>query len=77
MAQQADYALGKLTHQQVQKYAIRPKKTWRRQVEENVKRIGLEVEEGAYRTRWREGVRAIAEEMRCIRLPSVTREKPD
>ena len=55
----------------------RPKLTWRRQVEESVKKVGLKIEEAGDRTRWREGVRAIAEEMRCIRPPSGTRRKPD
>ena len=55
----------------------RPKITWRRQVEENVKKVGLKIEEAADRTKWREGVRAIAERMRCIRPSSVTREKLD
>ena len=39
----------------------RPKMTWRRQVEESVKEVGLKIEEAADRTRRREGVRAIAE----------------
>ena len=55
----------------------RPKITWKRQVEESVKKVGLKIEEAADRTRWREGVRAIAEGMRCIRPPSVTRKKPN
>ena len=55
----------------------RPKMTWRRQVEESVKKVGLKIEEAGNRTRWREGVGAIAEGMRCIRPPSVTRTKPD
>ena len=55
----------------------RPKMTWRRQLEESVKKVGLKIEEAADRTRWREGVRAIAEGMRCIRPPSITRKKPD
>ena len=38
----------------------RPKMTWKRQVEEGVKKVGLKIEEAADRTRWREGVRAIA-----------------
>ena len=54
----------------------RPKMTWKRQVEESVKKVGLKIEEAADRTRWREGVRAITEGMRCIRPPSVTRKKP-
>ena len=55
----------------------RPKMTWRRQVEESVKKIGLKIEKAGDRTRWREGVRAIAEGMRCIRPPSMTRKEPD
>ena len=55
----------------------RPKITWRRQVEERVKKVGLKIEEAAGRTRWREGVRAIAKVMRCTRPPSVTRKEPD
>ena len=38
----------------------RPKMTSKKQVEESVKRVGLKIEEVADRTRWREGVRAIA-----------------
>ena len=52
----------------------RPKVTWKRQVEESVKKVGLKVEEAADRTRWREGVRAIMEGMRCIRPPLVMRK---
>ena len=51
-----------------------PKQTWKRQVEESLKRIGLRVEKATDSARWREGVRAIAEEMRCIRPPSDTRK---
>ena len=54
-----------------------PKMTWKRQVEESVKKVGLKIEEAADRTRSREEVRAIAEGMRCIRPPSVTRKKPN
>ena len=54
----------------------RPKLTLRRQVEESVKKVGFKIEETGDRTRWKEGVRAIAEGMRCIRPPSGTR-KPD
>ena len=46
--------------------------TWRRQVEESVKKVGLKIEEAADRTTWREGVRAIAEGMTCTRPPIVT-----
>ena len=52
----------------------KPRQRWRRQVEENTKRIGLEMEQASNRTRWCEGVGAIAEEMRCIRPPTVTRK---
>ena len=55
----------------------RPKMTWKRQVEESVKKVGLKIEDAADRTGWREGVRAIVEGMRCIWLPSVTRKKPN
>ena len=58
-----------------QRKRVRPKMTWKRQVEESVKKVGLKIEEVADRTRWSEGVRAIAEGMRCIRPPSVTRKK--
>ena len=52
----------------------RPKQTWKKQVEENIKKIGLRVEEATDRARWREGVGAIAEGMRCIRPLSDTRK---
>ena len=39
--------------------------TWRRKVKVNVQKIGLK--DVANQTRWREKVRAIAKEMRCIR----------
>ena len=55
----------------------RPKMTWRRQVEESVKKVGLKIEVAGDRTRWKEGVRAVAEGMRCFQPPSVTRRKPD
>ena len=51
-----------------------PKQTWKRQVEESLKKIGLKVEEATDRARWREGVRAIAERMRYIQPPSDTRK---
>ena len=53
----------------------RPKQIWRRQVEEIVDKIGLEVDEAANHTKWKEGVRVIVEGMvRCIR-PLSTRAK--
>ena len=42
----------------------RPRQTWKRQVEESLKKIGWIVEEATDRVRWREGVRVIAEGMR-------------
>ena len=55
----------------------RLKMTWKRQVKESVKKVGLKIEEAGNQTRWREGVRAIAEGMRCIRPSLVTRKKPN
>ena len=52
----------------------RPKQTWKRQIEESLKKIGLRVEEATDRARWREGVRAIAEGMKYIRPPLDTRK---
>ena len=45
--------------------------------EESVKKVGLKIEEAADRTRRREGVRAIADGMRCIWPPLVTRKKTE
>ena len=42
----------------------RPKKTWRRQVEEESRRVGLRKEDALNRVRWREGVREIAVSVR-------------
>ena len=61
----------------VQRKRGQPKMTWRRQVEESEKKVGLKIEEVPDRTRWREGMRAITEGMRCIEPFSVTRKKPD
>ena len=53
----------------------KPKQIWRRQVEVNLNKIGLEVDEAANRTRWKKGVRVIVKGMiRYIRPPS-TRAK--
>ena len=41
----------------------RPKKTWKKQVEEVIEKIGLK-EDALRRDKWRDGMRAIAEEMR-------------
>ena len=42
----------------------RPKKTWRKQVEEETEKIGLKKEDALRRDKWRDGVRAIAEGIR-------------
>ena len=49
----------------------RPKKTWKKQVEEEIEKIGLK-EDALNRSKWRDGVRAIAEEMGRI-WPSLLR----
>ena len=36
-------------------------------MEKSMGKVGLKIEEAADQTRWREGVRAIAEGIRCIR----------
>ena len=41
----------------------RLKKTWKKQVEEETKNIGLKKEDAPNRDKWRDGVRAIAEGM--------------
>ena len=41
----------------------RPKKTCRKQVKEEREKIGLKKEDALRRDKWRDGVRAIAEEM--------------
>ena len=41
----------------------RPRKTWKKQVEEETEKIGLKKEDALRRDKWRDGVRAIAEGM--------------
>ena len=41
----------------------RPKRTWRKQVEEETEKIGLKKEDALRRDKWREGMQAIAEGM--------------
>ena len=41
----------------------RSKKTWRKQMEEEIEKIGLKKEDALRRDKWRDRVRAIAEEM--------------
>ena len=47
----------------------RPKRTWKKQVEEEVRRVGLKREDAFSRVRWRDGVRKIATELGWIRPP--------
>ena len=42
----------------------RPKRTWKKQVEKEVRRVGLKREDAFSRVRWRDGVRKIAIEVR-------------
>ena len=39
----------------------RPKKTWKKQVEEETEKVGLKKEDALRRDKWRDGVREIAE----------------
>ena len=41
-----------------------PRKTWKKQVEEETEKIGLKKEDALRRDKWRDGVRAIAERIR-------------
>ena len=41
----------------------RPKKTWKKQVEEETEKIGLKKEDAVRRDKWRDGMQAIAERM--------------
>ena len=41
----------------------RPKKTWKKQVEEETEKVGLKKEDARRRDKWRDGVREIAEGM--------------
>ena len=50
----------------------RPKKTWKKQVEEETEKIGLKKEDALNQDKWRDGVRAIAEGQWRIR-PSLLR----
>ena len=40
-----------------------PKKSWKKQVEEETEKIGLKKEDALNRNKWRDGVQAIAEVM--------------
>ena len=55
----------------------RPRKTWKRQVEESIKNVGLKKEDALDRAKWKEGAKLIAPGVRCIRPPSLTGTKPD
>ena len=52
----------------------RPRMKWREQVEGNTRSIGLRKEDRANWCRWREGVRRVAEVVRCIRPRPFTGE---
>ena len=41
----------------------RPKKTWKKQVEEETEKIGLKKEDALRQDKWKDGVRALAEKM--------------
>ena len=53
----------------------RPRNTWKKQVEKEMQKTGLQKEDAQDRTKWREGVKSIA--MRNIRPPPLTGTKPD
>ena len=55
----------------------RPGMKWREEIEVSMRRIGLRQEDVADRCRWREGVKRVAQVVRCIRPPPVTGDKPD
>ena len=55
----------------------RPKKTWKKQVEEETEKIGLKEEDALRRDKWRDGVRAIAEGMGVNAAISVKGTTPD
>ena len=42
----------------------RPKKTWKKQVEEKTEKIDLKEEDALNRAKWKDGARAIADGMR-------------
>ena len=52
----------------------RPKLKWRKQVEGNMRRIGLRKEDAANLCRWREGVERVARVVKCIRTPPATED---
>ena len=55
----------------------RPRKTWKRQVEESIKNVGLKKEDALDRAKWNGGAKLIAPGVRCIRPPSLTGTKTD
>ena len=55
----------------------RPKKIWKKQVEEETKKIGLKKEDALIRDKWRDGVRTIAERMGVNPAISVKGTTPD
>ena len=68
-----DVLMNEMVHEEDGKRKqCQPRMKWREQVEENMRRIGLKKENAADRCRRREGVRRVAEIVRCIRPPPVT-----
>ena len=55
----------------------RPKKNWKKQVEEETEKIGLKKEDAVRRHKWRDGVRAIAQGMGVNLAMSVKGTTPD
>ena len=55
----------------------RPRMKWREQIKGSMRQIGLRKEDVADRFRWREGVKRVAQVVRCIQPPPITEDKPD
>ena len=53
----------------------RPRKTWKRQVEESIKTVGLKKEDALDRAKWKEGAKLIAPGVRCIRATLINGDK--
>ena len=47
----------------------RPRKTWKRQVEDSNRTVGLKEEDALDRAKWKGGAKLIAPGVRCIRHP--------
>ena len=55
----------------------RPKRTWKKQVEEECRKVGLRKKDAQDRARWREGVRDIATRIEVNPATSVYGDFPD